>query len=135
LFGWDFGQVAPWTWVISTIGATGTLDIFNAGVAVKPTTALPDQTVWEDDGTLPGGVSVSLKIAGFELPIGAPPGDTIFATMLVKEGAIFTWTGSFSALYPTAIAVHSPFPMVNVAPSGGTFPNPLKITPAIWNFE
>jgi hypothetical protein len=133
--GWDFGQVPPWKWRIDTSGATGIYAQFNDGVLMEPTGFLPEDTRWDNQHVLIGAITVILSIKGADPPVGIPPGITKSIGILMHIGPVRVYGGGLELLWPTAIAVQSPIPMVPVAPSAGTIPNPMSLTPVKWNVD
>lgn len=133
LIGFNYGQVPPWAWVLSTTDATGLAEPFNGdGVIVKPFTILPQQVSWSNVDPLPDDVSVTMNHSGFPVPV--PPGpNTQFHSFIVWQGVLPEFSASFGLLWPDAI-VQRPFPVATKVGLGiGTMPNPLVATPAIWN--
>ena len=56
--GWNFGQVPPFTWILSTTGATGLLAIFNSGIPLRNTFANETVGTYQEIGVLPGGLGL-----------------------------------------------------------------------------
>lgn len=131
--GWAFGQVPPWAWVLSTTDATGCYTNYNDGVILKPTSQVPGVTVFENVDVQPDGGGARLTLTGTQEPTGPPPGITKTMFLEVLAFGFQAWTSTLTLLYPTAIQEHGPFVMVNTGTPCGTLPNPMKITPAIWN--
>ena len=133
ILGWNFGQVPPFKWILSTTDATGIMAIYNTGILVDVVFEIPGVTQWAHPVELPGFMRVSMTFLGFDTPQGAPPGTTKQMQISITESSVPTWNGNLDLLFPTAIAVQSPFAMTQLNPSGGDFPNPMAITPAKWN--
>jgi len=133
--GWDFGQVGPWKWIVSTDNATGIYEQFNDGVifeAVDP--SLPEDTLFLPIVDLGNDLEGFLSIKGLQEPLGAPPFTKSFGIRF-DVLALTVYGGGFNLLYPVAIQVHGPFNMAVDNPSAGTIPEPMFITPAIWSLE
>ncbi len=133
--GWDFGQVPPWKWIVSTTGATGPEAIYNDGVLLEPADLTPASTRWDAVASLLFDQDTALKILGTELPTGPGPGITKTFELTLFENMLENWQGIITRLYPTAIQVHGGFNMVKTGTPVGTIPNPMFITPVIWNTE
>lgn len=133
LFGFDFGQVPPWAWILSTTNATGLAAVFNGGVVIKPTIILPGQVTFANVDTLPDLVTCTVKHSGFLEPVGPPPDKTLFMTPIIRQDGNPEFSGVLGQLYPVAIKVHTPIPMTKVGIGIGTMPDPMKLTPAVWD--
>lgn len=131
--GFDYGQLPPWRWTITTTNALDPFTPFNSGVRVEADTVAIDDTTWTNVDTLPDGVTCFVRIRGWqELQSGPPP----FSILLEIELADNTGPaddGFASFAFPTAIAVHT-VPLLGL-PSGGDprVPDPFKITPRKWD--
>ena len=134
-FGWDFGQVSSWKWTVSTTEATGLLSIFNAGVLCHNVFNSPSAGIFVVDDVLPGGLALIFSITGTQEPAGGPPTFTIHINLQFFQETGLLYTADLRATYPTAIQVQSPFVMVEVSTAFGTFPNPVIITPAVWDAD
>lgn len=133
LYGWDVGQLGPWSWILSTTNAPGMWAIFNAGVLMQPTIISPIDTRFDNADTLPDDITAILSLKGQQLPVGPAPGITKSFGIILLESLVDRWSGGQEFLYPTAIAVRSGFVMSADSPSSGTLPDPMTITPAKWN--
>lgn len=131
--GWDFGQVPPWQWVLSTTGATGVYAPFNAGVMLEPFAVLAIETVWRQVIALPDNMSVRLSSLSTLPPAGGPPLVSKTLNIKIQEFGFTKAEGTITALFPTVLAVQTPFNMGVSQPPVGTIPNPMKLTPAKWN--
>lgn len=131
--GWDFGQVPPWSWIISTTAATGPFDIFNSGVVVKPFAALATETLFRQVDVLPEDITVRLSSQGFIVPFGMPPGITKTLKITIAQPEFTEAEGQIDLTFPTAIAVQGPIVMTVLPPPIGTIPNPMVLTPAKWD--
>ena len=129
LIGYDFGQVPPWAWRLSTTNATGIAEVFNgAGVIVKPFTILPQQVSWSNVDPLPDDVSITVNHSGFPAPV-APGPNTQFHSFIVWQGILPQFSASFGLLWPKAI-VQRDFPIATkVGLAVGTMPDPLTAKP------
>ncbi len=131
--GWDYGQVPPWAWILSTTGATGPFAVFNNGVIVKPFAAGVDDTLFRQVVTLPDDITVRLTSKGFNPPLGGPGGTSKRLSVRIAQPEFQEASGVLNKNYPTAIAEQGPMTIVVDDPPIGTFPNPMAITPAKWN--
>lgn len=135
LVGWNFGQVPPWKWVISTTAATGIYSAFNAGVIYQATPPLlPQDQLFTPIVGLGNDLIGTLSIKGTIEPQGSPS-HTISIGIGFDVLGLPVYGGGVLLTYPTAIQVHSGFAMAVDFPSDGTIPNDMKITPAIWSAE
>ncbi len=131
--GWDYGEVPPWQWVLQTTGATGVYAIFNAGVMLEPFAALATETLWREVIALPDTLTVILSSLSILPPAGGPPLVSKRLFLRILSGGFTKAQDTLDALFPTAIAVQTPFDMVVVSPPVGTIPNKMELTPAKWN--
>lgn len=133
IIGFNVGQLPPWTWILATTNATGIWSIFNDGILVRPTTLLPEDTVFEEVGTLPDDITVIVSSKGQQLPVGPPPGITKSIGIILRESLVDRWSGGEEWLYPDAIRVFGGIDMAEDSPSDGDIPDPMSLTPAKWN--
>lgn len=130
--GFDFGEVPPWRWVAKTTGA------------LPPYEALNDGVTWENDvfdatfalylpvNPIAGVTDPLLGHFGTQEPVD---GHTVeWLLSFFTTGADAATIGELDELYPVAIAERS-FTMVNVNAPPPYFPNPLVLTPHLWNAE
>ena len=132
-FGWDFGQMSPWKWVVSTTDATGELAVFNDGILCHNDLNSPSFGSFVPDVVIPHDIAIVFTITGTQLPAGGPPTFTIEIQLDVFHLTAFLYQGRLRATYPTAIQIQSPIVMVELDPVFGTIPNPMQITPVKWN--
>lgn len=131
--GWAFGSVVSWAWIMSTTAATGPWTRYNSGVLVKSTVDIFTETQWSGFGSHPPTTATVTRKS--TQPTIIPP-DSIELTVDVvsippgREAA-----ASQRYVYPFAVAVFDGFVMIDDATGlpDVDFPNPVKITPAIWN--
>ncbi len=133
VFGWDFGQMSPWQWILSTTGATGDLAVFNAGVLCVNIGNGPGFGDFAPVDPLPTGLALIFFITGTQLPAGGPPTFTNHINLQLFDVTLLLYDGDLRQTYPTAIQVQTPIIMNEFDTSRGTLPNPMKITPAKWN--
>ena len=132
LTGFDFGQLPPWRWMMTTTGALAPYEILNTGL------------VWQRNAN-------DVKSASF-VPIVPTPGITdaflsLRGTALPSGGITMEWFCSFfttghpsategfiNELYPLALKTRS-FTMLNTGLPPPLIPNPLVITPRKWNLD
>lgn len=133
--GWDFSQVAPWQWIVSTTGASGAWAFLNDGFVVPATSDDGFDTQWS--GTVPdsGGTTVVLSKFGREVPVAMPPFTlewlwTIDVPSTGQQGRAHAFI-----LFPAAIVVFGPLAMLDTGVPILDLPNPVKITPAKWDFS
>ncbi len=131
--GWDFGQMPPWRWLLSTTNATGIWAIFNAGVVVEFSFGFPNDSGFVEVDTLPDDITVILKILGHQTPIGPPPGITKSIGIILLVLGVDKWSGGKEWLYPTAIEERTGIVLAEDSPSAGDIPDPFKMTPRKWN--
>ena len=133
LIGFNFGQVPPWAWRLSTTNATGLAAPFNGeGVIVKPFTILPQQVSFSNVDGLPDDVSVTTNHSGFPIPVPPGPG-TQFHSVIIWQGVLPEFSASFGMLWPVAIQARAYPTMQKVGSGTGTMPDPLVATPVKWN--
>lgn len=132
-FGWDFGQMSPWKWILSTTGATGTLDVFNAGVKCHNVFASPGTGIFVVDDVLPDDLALIFNISTTQIPAGGPPTFTVGIDLQFFWLTTLLYNAQLRQTYPTAIQVQAPITTTEFDTSRGTFPNPLQIEPAKWN--
>lgn len=133
LYGFNVGQLPPWTWILSTTNATGIYTIFNDGVLMRPTIVAPEDTRFDNVDTLPDDITVIVSSKGQQTPVGPPPGITKSIGIILLESLVDKWSGGKEWLYPDAIRVFGGIIMAEDSPSGGTVPDPMSLTPAKWN--
>ena len=133
--GWNFGQVPPFRWILSTTGATGALAIFNSGVVLTNDFFNLTLASFRELGTLPDDLTVIMNIIGTQEPAAGPPPFTIDIQFTVFQITATLADGRLRLLFPTAIAVQGPIPVTDTSPPGMSWPNDAEITPAKWNFE
>lgn len=133
IYGLNFGQVPAWAWTLSTTNATGLAAVFNGGVIVKPTTILPGQTVFANVDVLADLVRCTVKFSGFLEPFGPGFDETFFVTPIIFQDDDPEFSGVESWLYPDGIRVFDSIDMIKVGIGVGTMPDPMKITPEIWD--
>lgn len=132
--GWDFGQVPPFTWILSTTGATGVFAPLNDGIAAFNVTVSPGFSTYRPPPGPPLSVQYNLQIEGKQFVDPVPFDHTIRIDLIVSAPpVIFAYIGQLRLLYPTAIAVWGPMTMVLDTPAPGTIPNPVFATPAKWD--
>jgi len=133
--GWNFGQVPPFSWKMSTTGATGIYAFFNAGITLRNVFSSPSISFYDPVIPPPNFVVTTLVISGFQTPQAGPPLHTIaFGFDILVETAL-NFRGDLLLLFPTAIAIQGPIPLVEIQPSDGTIPNPMELQPLIWDAE
>lgn len=135
ILGWNFGQVPPWQWIVSTTDATGLLAVFNDGVLCVNVFNSPSIGIFVVVDALPGGLALIFSITGTQEPAGGPPTFTIHANLQFFKDTGLLYTADLKPTYPVAIQVQSGFVMVEFSTAFGTFPNPVIITPAVWDAE
>ena len=133
LYGFNVGQLPPWTWILSTTNATGIWSIFNAGVVMRPTIELPEDTRFDNVDTLPDDITVIVSSKGQQLPVGPGAGITKSIGIILLEGLVDRWSGGKEWLYPDAIRVFGGIDMAEDSPSAGDVPDPMALTPSKWN--
>lgn len=133
IYGLNFGQVPAWAWTLSTTNATGLAAVFNAGVIVKPVTILAGQTVFENVDDLGDLVTCSVKFSGFLEPFGPSFDETFIVTPIIRQDGDPEFSGLKGWLYPDGIRVFDGIDMTKVGIGTGTMPDPMKITPEIWD--
>lgn len=132
--GWNFGQVPPFTWILSTTGATGVFAPLNDGITCFNRTVSPSFSTYRPLPGPPLSVQYNLQIEGKQTIETVPFDHTIEIDLIVSAPpVIFAYVGEIFRLYPTAIAVIGPIPMILVDPAPGTIPNPVFMTPAKWD--
>lgn len=133
LYGFDVGQLPPWTWILSTTNATGIWAIFNDGVTMRPTIVAPDDTRFDNVDVLPDDITVIVSSKGQQEPVGPAPGITKSIGIILLESLIDRWSGGKEWLYPEAIRVFGDIDMFEDSPSDGDIPDPMSLTPSKWN--
>jgi len=133
--GWDFGQVPPFSWLLSTTGATGIWSFLNDGIVLRNTFASPSFSAYVPVIPPPFFIVTTLNINGFQTPQVGPPVHTIHFSFGLFVETSHAFQCDLRLLFPTAIQVQGPITAVFVGPSDGTIPNPLFLTPRIWDAE
>lgn len=135
LIGFDFGQVPPWKWLMESTGALSPYDPLNDGMVWEPAFFAPDSMQFAPVVPLIGVDDQVLEFFGSQDPVGAPPGTTMFMQVRFELTGPLQQSGSRILLYPTAIAVQGPFNMMNQGLPSVLIPNPITITPLVWDFQ
>jgi len=135
IHGWNFGQVPPFSWNLSTTGATGIYGVFNGGVLLRNLFASPSSSSYAPNIPPPDNIQVNFDIFGFQTPQPGPPVHTIDIFFEIVVFTLLSYTGSFRALFPVAIAIQEPIPLVTHFPVSGSIPNPMLITPLKWDAQ
>lgn len=130
--GFDFGQLPPWRWKMTTTGAIFPYEALNAGVVWERSDHGIDFASFAPLVPIPDVTDPLLGWGGTQEPIG---GFTInwFCQFFIT-GADPATSGFFGELYPVAIKARA-FTMVNEGGPPPFIPNPLVITPLKWNAE
>jgi len=131
--GWAFGAVPPWTWIVSTTGASGPWAAFNAGIVCKSTFDDFNQTDWAGEDFGPSTLATVTRKSTqppFNPPDSLELSLTAVSVALPRDAAAVQ-----EFIYPFAVAVFDGFIMIDGATGlpDVNFPNPVKITPAIWS--
>jgi len=135
ILGWDFGQVPPFSWIMSTTGATGFFSVFNDGVTLRNSFVLPNVGTYDPVDPLGNDLTLIMNIIGSNTPTPVPPIFTIDIQIDVFQITATVLSGRLLLLFPLAIAVQPPMTMIVAAPPGNDFPNPAILTPAKWDTE
>lgn len=133
--GWNFGQVPPFSWTVATTGATGIYSFLNAGLLMRNSFASPSFSDYDSLIPPPFHVTLVFTILGFQAIQPLPVPHTIRFRVQVFRETSLNFQGDIHSVFPTAIQVHGPMPMVEIVPSEGTIPNPLTFRPEIWSAE
>lgn len=135
VYGWNYGEVAPFTWLLKTTDATGPFARYNTAVPIFGVSSIPNFTTFREPGYPTQHFSGEILITGWQTPQGSPPGYTIRISINLLEFGAAIASGSIDQLFPQAIAVQPPITVVPFTGVGGTIPNPMTITPAKWNYS
>lgn len=133
--GWNFGQVPPFSWKLSTTGATGVFVFFNDGITLRNGFESPSFSSYSPVIPPPSFVVTTLNISGFQAPQAGPPVHTIRFQFDIFVETSLTYEGLLELLFPVAIQVQGPIPMNEIDPSFGTIPNPMELEPLIWSAD
>lgn len=131
--GWQYGQVPPYKWRLSTTGALAPFEALNAGI-VLPVATYSDHE-YLATGTLSGSLNptYALEIFTADEPQPFPSDWTVRFTFTAVADGINEQAGELKQLWPVAIAQRSIDDVLPV-PSGTRYiPNPLIITPVRWD--
>ncbi len=131
--GWDFGAVPPWSWIISTTNATAPWTALNSGILVMSTFDDFVQTDW-GGSDVPPSVAATVTRKSDQPPIN-PPNSLELSVRLLSDPPGREASGVQEFIYPFAVAVFGGFAMIDVATGlpDPNLPDPIQITPAIWN--
>jgi hypothetical protein len=133
--GWNWGQVVSFQWVVSSFGARGAWSFLNDGFIVPSVSDDGVDTQWSAAVPGSGGTVVTLSKFGHPAPIGIPPFTiewlwTVDMPQTGEQGRSFDFL-----LRPDAIQVFGPLEMLDSGVPIPNLPNPVTITPAIWNLQ
>jgi hypothetical protein len=133
LTGFDFGQIPPWRWFMQTTDALDPYGILNTGLVWERTAHTIASATFAPIVPTPGITDPVLTFFGTLLPSGGVTME-FFCSFFIT-GADPATAGFINALYPLAIAERS-FTMVNqTLPPPSFIPNPLVITPRLWDLD
>ena len=131
--GWNWGQVAPWAFIVSSIGATGIYAYLNAGVAINAKFDDGFNTTWSHGGAPPDFPLTQIFKVGTEAPVG-PAFDSISLTVLINPTATDPMAiGQLDLSFPNAITAYAGIPMSDGGGPVAAIPNGVTITPARWD--
>ena len=134
IIGFDFGQVPPWRWLMTTTGALAPFEILNTGNVWEPFSFGVDRVRYEPVIPMPGVGNANISFFGTQDPTGGGAGIT--QTMAIEFGFTFPnhELGFIQLLYPKAIQANGPFNMMNESSPSTNIPNPVTITPVRFDF-
>ena len=133
VIGWDFGQVPPYKWHVSAVGANGPWVDLVEGWTVDPTVVTASPGDYQGDGPASGGLDAQLIIEGFQGEDIIIVGHSIAMILIVNSPGQPQGFGSVQLTFPTAIQKHS-FDSFEIGGSPSDFlPNPPTITPLLWS--
>lgn len=132
--GWNWGQVAPWQWVLNTNDATGLWSFLNDGFVIPSTFDNGVTTTWFANVPASGGTDVSLAKFGTPTPVGIPPRTIQLTLSVFRPGPTLIGQGVLTFVFPDAIRVFGPLAMLSGGLPIPDLPNGITITPAIWDF-
>jgi hypothetical protein len=133
--GFDFGAVPPWRWLMESTGALSPYDPLNAGMVWEAAFHTVDSMQFAPLVPLIGVDDQVLEFFGTQEPSGGPPGVTMFMQVRFENTGPLQQSGSRLLLYPPAIQVNGPFNMLNQGVPSVLIPNPIEITPVVFDFE
>lgn len=133
--GYDFGQVPPWRWLMTTSGAIFPYESLNDGIIWQAASHSINNCEYNVIDLSPDLSDDRLAFFGSRFPIGGAPGSTIriFCTFF-QTAADPATNGSLFLTYPKAIGTRS-FVMSNDVGGEPFLPNPVLLTPRKWNAE
>lgn len=121
--GYDYGQVPPNQFLLTTTGATGAYVIFNDGVLVTAVDFGDTATQYTS-----AAMNAILLKDGSEEPIGPPPLFTVSMQLNVQIIGEALYIGTTKDEFPTAIRTWS-IDMVKQGAGDSDIPNPILMTP------
>jgi len=133
--GWDFGQVPPWKWVVSSFDATNLWAFLNDGFVLPSTFDDGVTSTWFANVPDPGPTGVVLTKFGQPAPTGSPPRTIQLTLSVLRPGPVLIGQGILLHVFPKAIQVFGPVEMLLAGLPIDDVPNPVTITPAKWDFE
>lgn len=133
--GWDWGQVVSSKWIVSSTGATGAWSFLNDGFIVGPKSDDGSLTIWEAIVPDSGGTIVGLEKTGHEAPVGSPPFTIAWFWRIDVPSTGESGSAFEQLVFPKAIRVFGPLVMLDSSLPIPDLPNPVTITPAIWDLE
>lgn len=127
LFGFAFGQVPPWRWILKTTGATGPYVELNSGVLIQNSSFNEVSAKWDS-----ADAAYALTKAGDQIDLPGFPGFTVHWELFIAPPASLGYVGLLDESYPDAIHVFS-ISVDPIAGPPGEIPNPVTVTPRAWN--
>lgn len=132
--GFADGALPAHRYTLSTWGALSPFEKLNDGLTVWFDSHPPDQHIWTRTWPPGGGLNAVFIIEGYEVVQPTPHDWTIRWFVEFDYAGASHHIGGADALFPNAI---TGWPTINVSPVSGhplLIPNPVTITPRIWNW-
>ncbi len=133
--GWDFGQVPPWLWVMSSTNATGIYSFLNDGIVIDLFLDTPGSTLWRIFNPTIDVTRINLAKLGFEVPVSGGTVSIAWSFDITSVSPPRVVTGEQQYLFPKAIRKFGPWDAVDVMGPVLEIPDGITITPAKWNFK
>jgi len=134
-YGYAFGSVAPWQWIVSSHGASGAWEFLNAGVLTRSIFDDFATTVWSKVPESPVVAFVELRKEATQEIVGSPPRTVHYQVNIEPSPFDPFGTADLFLEWPVANRAWTGLELQNGGIPIPEVPNGIDLTPALWSLE